>query len=135
MALGPNRLRRLCRDDRGVSSTELAVIMPVLMLLVLMPMQVGLWWHGKQAAEVAAEHAADAAAASAAPPEAAQQGATAILGQAGNLRNVTLHVSQNGDTVAVDITGELGFSLFPGGWTVRAHAEKPIERFIPEPDR
>ena len=47
--------------ERGATATELAVLMPVLILLVLLPVQVGLWWHAKQAAETAAEEALDAA--------------------------------------------------------------------------
>ena len=129
-----SRARRR-RDERGVSSTELAVLMPVLILLVLMPVQVGLWWHAKQAAEVAAEEAVNAAQIAHATAADGQQGAAAILDHAGNLRDVTVNVTRTADTVIVDIRGQLGFSLFPGGWTVTAHAEAPIERFVPETER
>lgn len=109
--------------------------MPVLILLVLLPVQIGLWWHGKQAAETAAEEAANAAQVASASAADGQDGANAILGQAGNLRNVTVTVNRTADTVIVDVRGELAFSVFPGGWTVHSHAEAPIERFVPEPER
>ena len=118
--------------------------MPVLILLVLMPIQVGLWWHAKPAAEVAAEEAVNAAVIANATATDGQQGAAAILDHAGNLRDVTVNVTRTADTVnvtrtadtvALDVHGQLGFSLFPGGWGVTAHAEAPIERFIPETER
>ena len=122
-------------DERGATATELAVLMPVLILLVLLPMQVGLWWHAKQAAEVAAEQAVNAAAPANATTADGRQGAASILGQAGNLRDVTVSVTRTGTVVVVDVHGELGFTLFPGPWQVNAHAEGPIERFVPENER
>ena len=122
-------------DERGVTATELAVLMPVLILLVLLPIQVGLWWHAKQAAEVAAEQAVNAAASANATSADGRHGAASILGQAGNLRDVTVSVTRTGTAVVVDVHGELGFSLFPGPWQVNAHAEGPIERFVPENER
>ena len=44
-------------------------------------------------------------------------------------------VAPAAETVTVDVQGELGFSVFPGGWSVHAHAEAPVERFLPEPER
>ena len=42
------------RSERGLTSTELAVVMPVLIALVLVPFQVALWWHARQVADAAA---------------------------------------------------------------------------------
>ena len=128
--------RRAARPrERAVTSTELAVLMPVLILLVLLPVQVGLWWHAKQAAETAAEEAVDAAKIAGATTDDGRAGAAAILDHSGNLHNVTVTVNRSANTVTVDVRGDLGFSLFPGGWGVSAHAEAPIERFVPETER
>ncbi|MEZ5278962.1 MAG: TadE/TadG family type IV pilus assembly protein [Acidimicrobiales bacterium] len=127
--------RRAERNEQGATSTELAVLMPVLILLVLLPMQVGLWWHAKQAAEIAAEEALDSASAQAATAADGQAGAQAILGQAGNLHNVTVDVNRGAETVTVTIHGDLGFSIFPGAWSVTAQAQGPVERFIAENER
>lgn len=121
--------------ERGAAATELAVLMPVLIMLVLIPVQVGLWWHAKQAAETAADEALDAAQVESATVADGQAGATAILGQAGNLENVVIDVDRSGTTVSVTVSGQLGFSIFPGPWSVAAHAEGPIERFIPVDER
>lgn len=109
--------------------------MPVLILLVLLPVQVGLWWHAKQAAESAAEEALDAAQIAAASAADGERGAHAILGQAGNLENVSVTVVRGSDNVTVEVHGQLGFSIFPGSWDVAATAEGPIEQFVPETDR
>ena len=126
---------RTQHPERGATATELAVLMPVLILLVLLPVQVGLWWHAKQAAEIAAEEALDAAQVAGATSADGQAGALAILGQAGNLDQVTVDVTRTAETVSVHVRGRLGFSIFPGAWGVTAHAEGPVERFIPETER
>ncbi len=131
----PRRARQSDGRERGAAATELAVLMPVLIVLVLIPVQVGLWWHAKQAAETAAGEALDAAQVESATAARGQAGASAILSQAGNLENVTIHVDRSATTVAVTVSGELGFSLFPGAWGVTAHAEGEIERFIAPGER
>jgi len=121
--------------ERGAAATELAVLMPVLIMLVLIPVQVGLWWHAKQAAETAADEALDAAQVENATVADGQAGAMAILGQAGNLENVVINVDRAGEIVSVTVSGQLGFSIFPGPWSVAAHAEGRVERFIPVDER
>jgi hypothetical protein len=109
--------------------------MPALILLVLLPVQVGLWWHAKQAAETAAEEALDAAQVAGGTTADGDAGAAAILGHAGNLDHVTVTVNRDAATVVVEVRGQLGFSIFPGAWSVSARAEGPVERFIPETER
>ena len=121
--------------ERGAAATELAMLMPVLIILVLIPVQVGLWWHAKQAAETAAGEAVDAAQVENATAADGHAGASAILGQAGNLENVVINIDRSATEVAVTVSGDLGFSLFPGAWGVTAHAEGEIERFIPVGER
>lgn len=121
--------------ERGAAATELAVLMPVLIMLILIPVQVGLWWHAKQAAETAADEALDASQVENATVADGQTGAMAILGQAGNLDNVVIDVNRAGEVVSVTVSGQLGFSIFPGPWSVTAHAEGQVERFIPVNER
>ena len=109
--------------------------MPVLLLLVLVPVQIGLWWHAKQAAETAAQEALHSAQVAHATAADGQSGAHAILGQAGNLEHVTVDVARTPVDVTVVIHGDLGFSVFPGRYAVTARAEGPVERFVPETER
>lgn len=129
------RARTSGSRERGAAATELAVLMPVLILLVLVPVQVGLWWHAKQAAETAAVEAVDAAQVQGATAADGQAGAEAILGQAGNLDRAIVNVDRTATVVNVTVTGQLSFSIFPGPWNVTAHAEGPVEQFIPADER
>lgn len=105
--------------------------MPVLLILVLLPMQYALWWHGKQAADLAVEEGVDAAQVLGVDPVAAgTDGVYSILGQAGNLTDITVSVTTTPDTVIVEVHGTLNFSIL-STLSVTARAEGPLERFVP----
>lgn len=135
MSVSRIRMRSRGDPERGAVATELAILMPVLILLAILPVQVGLWWHAKQAAQVAAEEALDAAQPATATEADGIAGAEAILGQAGNLTNASIDIDRTAEEVSVSIRGDLGFSIFPGAWAVTAHAQGPTERFVAEVDR
>lgn len=119
-------------NDRGATTTELAVIMPAVIVVIMMIFQVAMFWHAKQAADVAAEEAVEAAQLATATAADGTAGANTILGQAGNLRNAIIDVDRNTATgiVTVTVTGDAP-SLIPfGSWTVSATAQGPIEQFI-----
>jgi hypothetical protein len=116
-----------------LTSTELAVLMPVVIALVLVPFQVGLWWHATQVAHAAAQEAVDAAQVAASTEADGVAAATWFLDQAGNLTNPDITVTRTADTVTVEVTGVAPRLLF--NWTVTATATGPLEMFIPEPDR
>ncbi len=129
------RQRRRMRHEAGVTSTELAVIMPVLIVLVLMPMQFALWWHAKQATDIAAEECVEAAQVIGADITTdGAAGAQVILSQAGNLRDVTITAHPTADSVICEVRGTLNYSII-GTYTVYGRAEGPLERFIAEGDR
>ena len=56
------------------------------------------------------------------------------MGQAGNLTDITVTVTTTTDSVIVDVSGTLDYSIL-GTYTVTARAEGPLERFIAEDDR
>jgi sensor c-di-GMP phosphodiesterase-like protein len=123
------------RAERGLTSTELAVVMPVIIALVLVPFQVALWWHARQVAEAAAREGLDAAQVVAATEDDGIRAAEWFLDAAGNLTEPDVSVTRTADTVTVDVTGRAP-RIIPGlDWQVTAHASGPVERFIPEPDR
>ncbi len=121
--------------EDGLTSTELAVIMPVLIALILVPFQVALWWHADQIADAAAREAVDAAQVAGATEQDGIAAAQWFIGAAGNITEPQVTVTRTVDTVTVEVTGRAP-RLVPGfDWQVTAHATGPIERFIPEPDR
>lgn len=118
-----------------MTTVETVVLAPVLIAMVLMPVQFALWWHGQQAAALAAEECVDAAQIEGV--DVGSEGtaaAMAILGVAGNVSGVSVQASAAGDTVTCVVTGELDFRVVPIGG-IEASAEGPIERFISEVDR
>ncbi|MDF1598116.1 MAG: pilus assembly protein [Acidimicrobiia bacterium] len=124
------------RTERGLTSTELAVVMPVIIALVLVPFQIALWWHARQVAEAAAREGLDAAQVITATEEDGIRAAEWFLDAAGNLTDPDVSVTRTTDTVTVAVTGRAP-RIIPGlDWQVAAHASGPVERFIPEePDR
>ncbi len=123
------------KNEAGLTSTELAVLMPVLIALVLVPFQMALWWHARQVADAAAREAIDAAQVFTASEADGQEAAEWFLDTAGNLQEPQVTVTRTVDTVTVTITGRAP-RLIPGfDWQVTAQAVAPVERFIPEPDR
>ena len=123
------------RHEAGLTSTELAVLMPVLIALVLVPFQVALWWHAKQVADGAAREAIDAAQVATATEADGVRAAQWFLDAAGNIVEPDVTVIRTLDTVTAHVAGRAP-RLLPGfDWRVTAHAVGPVERFIPEPDR
>ncbi len=123
------------KAEDGLTSTELAVIMPVLIALVLVPFQVALWWHADQIADAAAREAVDAAQVVTATEEDGIRAAEWFLDAAGNITQPQVTVTRTTETVTVEVTGRAP-RLVPGfDWGVTARAAGPIERFVPEPDR
>jgi len=128
-------MRTVRRRELGVTSTELAVLMPVIIALILVPFQVGLWWHAKQIADAASREAVDAAQVEDATETDGVAAAQRFLDSAGNLTEVTVTVTRGVDNVTVEVTGRAP-RLIPGlDWQVTAHAVGSIERFVREPDR
>ncbi len=121
--------------EKGLTSTELAVLMPVLIALVLVPFQVALWWHASQVADAAAREAVDAAQVATATEDDGMRAAEWFLDAAGNITDVEVIITRTTDTVTVDVTGQAP-RLIPGfDWHVAGHATGDLERFIPEPER
>ncbi len=122
--------------DRGASSVELAVLAPVVFLLAFLPVQAGLWWHGRQVVNAAAQEGARAArVATTNPGQAEADGRTRAAEWAAMLggRTVTgtsVSVSRSATRVDVVVTGQT-IEILPGlALTVRGHAASPVERFI-----
>ena len=122
-------------SEEGLTSTELAVVMPILIALVLIPFQVALWWHARQVADAAAREAVDAAQVATATEDDGIRAAEWFLEAAGNVTDPQVTVTRTAETVSVEVTGTAP-RLLPGfDWQVTARASGPTERFIPEPDR
>jgi Flp pilus assembly protein TadG len=121
--------RRQCRgDDSGLVSTELTIVVPLLVWWLMLIVQFGLWWHGKQVADAAAAEAVDVAQT---PDGAAADGeaaALSLLDASGNLAGVSVSVDRGVEVVTAEVQGDAP-QLIPGwGWGVTARSQAPVER-------
>lgn len=117
------------RRDDGLSSVELAILMPVLLFWVLLIVQFGLWWHAKQVAVAAATAAVDVARLPDGSAPAGQAEAADVLASAGHLGAPSIDVSRTSTVVAATVAGNAP-RLVPGfAWRVAARATAPVERF------
>ena len=126
---------RRVRDERGMTTIQVAILFPVVLFWIMLIVQYGLWWHAKQVANAAAAEAVDAAQVSFGTARDGEDAASSYLAQSGNLDNVTITVSREPTAVTVEVHGDAP-QLVPGfEWAVTARSTAPVERFIPEPER
>ena len=127
-------LRQL-RDEDGVIASQLAVLMPALLLLIMLAVQFGLWAHASQLARAAADEAAYIAALPDSTDAAGQAAATELLAQAGNLTDIRITLDRGPEVIVATVAGTAP-QVVPGfSWQVRASAAAGIERFIPQGER
>jgi Flp pilus assembly protein TadG len=119
----------------GSNTTELVLLMPVVLTLVMLVVQFGLWMHARQVVLAAAQEALSVAQQLDATSDAGRGRAEEFLAQAGGVRYAAVVVDRQATTATASVTGVTpavvpGFSL-----GVSAVVEGPIERFVSEPDR
>lgn len=123
------------RDEAGLTTTQVAVLFPALLLWIMLIVQYGLWVHAKQVATAAAAEGVDAAQVLDATSTDGEAAVLDFVTQAGNLDAVAVSVERGGDSVLVQVRGNAPM-LVPGfSWAVTARAEGPVERFVPETER
>ncbi|MBV9162194.1 MAG: pilus assembly protein [Pseudonocardiales bacterium] len=121
----------LWRDERGQTTTELVIIMPVLLSMVLLIAQWALWAHATHIAQAAASEALSAARVHGGTVAAGQTHAQHVLDQLGRgpLSAPQVSVTRDARRATVTITGTatsvLPFLHLP----VHAEAAGPLEVF------
>lgn len=131
--------RARARLDDGVTSLEMTIIFPAILLVVLGMFQISLYWHTSNAVGVAAEQAVDAGQVYPDDPALAVSEAEAaanwILTSSTSMLNPDVDVAIDGDlltvTVAVDSPRIIGI----GRWRVSSVAQDRFEEFVPATDR
>ena len=112
----------------------MAIVTPAVLVLLMLAVQAGLFWHARQRADAAASRAAAAAAEVDGTPTAGEAAAEIFLTGA-PIDNAAVTVTRDADTARVTVTGTAP-ALVPGVvWQVKAAAEAPRERFVAEPER
>lgn len=108
------------RDDRGGATTQLVVLVPTVLLLMLLIVQFALAWHAQHIAQYAAERGLAAARAKDATAAAGQAQARGSLGQLGSrvLTRPSVTVERGREQATVRVRGGV-MPVVPG---LRLHA-------------
>ena len=116
-------------DDRGEIAANTAIFVLVILLLFVV-LQFGLWFYGREVAAAAAQHAVDAARVENGSAAMGEATANQYLGQVGGLPGATVSVTRTSETVTATVQGEavsiVGFIDPPITVTVTA----PVERVV-----
>lgn len=118
-----------------MTTIQVAILFPVVLLWLMLIVQYGLWWHAKQVANAAAAEAVAAAQVPASTEADGDAAAHRFVDQSGNLTNVTIVVNRQPELVVVEVSGDAP-RLVPGfEWSVTARSYAAVERYVPEPER
>ena len=123
--------RRQCRSERGDAAVETVLAVPVLLFLILVVIQAGLWFHGSQLVEAAAQEGMQAGRVETGSATAAEARARQfVAGMSPSIAATTqVQASRTADTTRVVVSGRVQ-QLIPGlRLTVSGTAEGPTERF------
>lgn len=127
--------RRVLDREDASSTTELVLLMPVVLLLVMLVVQFGLWMHARQVVLSAAQEALSVAQQLDATSDAGRSRAEEFLAQAGGVRDAAVVVDREEASATASVTGTTP-AVVPGlSLGVSAIVQGPVERFVREPDR
>ena len=123
------------RGQRGITTVEVVLTAPALLLMLMLIIQFGLVAHARSVARSAAEDGAAKARVfngSATTAEAATNTELDDLGPT-IIANRSVEVSRTDTTATVTVTGTV-ISLVPGlSFDVHETSSGPVERFVPQP--
>ena len=118
-------------SERGAASTQLVLITPVLILMVMLIIQFGLWYHGSHVAIAAAQEGARAARLEGGSAAAGEERARTFLGALGqDVVGEARVVATRGPEVArVEVSG-VAVAVVPGfRLPIHAVSEGTVERY------
>jgi Flp pilus assembly protein TadG len=122
------------RDERGDETIEAVLVTPVLLLLIMVVIQFGLWYHASHVAEAAAQQGAGVARVEAATAADGRTSAQQFMADAAGalVDHVTVLSTRDNQVVRVVVDGTV-HSIVPGlNLHVHGEATSPIERFRPD---
>ncbi|MBB2943256.1 Flp pilus assembly protein TadG [Actinoplanes lutulentus] len=124
--------RAAAHSDTGAATAELVIAMPLLLLIIMMVIQAGVWMHATHVAQAAASRAATTAAAYESSAGVGRRTGRDTLSAIGSgvLKNPSVSVTRTATEVRVEIRGHAG-TVVPGmAWDVRAVVVRPVERWV-----
>jgi Flp pilus assembly protein TadG len=124
--------RRQRGGERGSTTVEFVVLVPLMVLLLMVVVQFGVYFHTCAVVTTAARHGADDARVFTGTAEAGAAATEQFLDQAaGALRDRGVTVDRSPTEVTITVTGEvvslIPFASFPVAVTVHAPVERIVE--------
>jgi Flp pilus assembly protein TadG len=119
------------RRERGGATVELVLTVPVLLLLIMLILQFGLYWHANHVAQAAAQEGVRAARMSDGSAETGRERAQAFVTSAAPtlLHNVDITASRDTQTAAVHVHATVQ-AVVPGlSLAVDVESRSPTEHF------
>ncbi|MEU0350812.1 TadE/TadG family type IV pilus assembly protein [Streptomyces sp. NPDC006237] len=114
--------------DRGAVSLEMLIVFPVVLLIILMVVHVGLWWHARNVAMSAAQLGVESARVRGASAGTGTAEAREFLSRAGGSISGTSVSGSKGATVTIRVTGYVD-TMIPGlKLKIDQHADAAAER-------
>ncbi|RKE22586.1 TadE/TadG family type IV pilus assembly protein [Streptomyces sp. TLI_171] len=114
---------------------SLAIVFPVVLFVILLVVQAGLWWYAEQAALSAAREGVEAGRVNGAGPNAGPERATEFIDRFGDLaQRVTVEQGGAGDPlyrVTVQVRPAFVVPFFNAP-TITKSASGPWEKFVPQ---
>jgi Flp pilus assembly protein TadG len=128
-------VRTADRDDAGATALTTAMLFPVVLVMILLIIEAGLYFHAKQRAAAAADRAVAVSRWVDATEAQGEEAADAFLEGAPLLgADVAVDRPPGTGEVVATVTGSADGPL-ELGWTITATATAPLEQFIPEDER
>jgi Flp pilus assembly protein TadG len=124
-------IHRHARDQRGDATVEAVLATPVLLLLIMMVIQFGLWYHASHVATAAAQEGVSAARVETATAQDGRLRAQRFMASAAPalVDGVSVTATRDTESARVDVDGTV-HSLIPGiNLHVHGAAQSPVERF------
>jgi Flp pilus assembly protein TadG len=118
--------------DRGSSTVEFVIASAAMVLLLLMVVQVGVWYHTRAVAQTAARHGLDHVRTINGSPSEGIDVASEFLDQSGGgLENRNIDATRTTAVSSVTVSGRV-VSILPGvSFTVSVTVDAPTERIEP----
>ena len=121
------------REEHGAATAEVVLITPVLLLLIMLVVQFGLWYHGSHVATAAAQEGARAARVDGGSNEEGAARARSFVARLGRdvVGQPQVNAERDAARARVEVRGT-AVAVVPGlRLPIRAVSEGPVERFRP----
>lgn len=125
----PSTARR--RRDSGAATTELVIATPVLLFMIMLLVQTGLWYHTKHIAQAAAQEGSHAARVEGGSAGDGSAAANVVLDDLAPtlLQNRVVSSERTTESARVDVSGDAQNVIPFMTFHISETAESPVERF------